>query len=454
MPADSEQSAAATPSESADMLVGLQAWMEGALLEPGAAWQALALLLIGAVTWTLSRLLRPLTQRLVQPPDGGEARFASVHALSVVPRLVTPLTAALGLWLAYSVFQVLDMRAEALRILANLFTAWVVIRLASGLVPQRGWSALIAATAWTVAALAILGWLGPILDQLDAATFRAGEFRLSALDVINAIGLLFIIILVATLAIRVIESRLSGLEGVTPAAQVLVGKVLRILLYIVATIVALTSVGVDLTAVAVFSGALGLGIGFGLQKVISNLFSGIILLLDRSLRPGDVIELGDAYGWIDKMGARYITVATRDGKEFLIPNEDLVTQQVVNWSFSNRAVRVRIKVGISYRSDVRKAMALIVQAAETQPRVLSDEAHEPQVRLVAFADSSVDLELRIWVTDPEQGLQNVSSEIRLQIWDLFHEQGVEFPFPQRDLHIASAPGLQGLLPGDRELGSS
>ncbi len=425
---------------------GLRNWLETSLFEPGAAWQLLALLLTVFVTWTIRRQLRPQAERLQRTQsDAGQATTISTRMLAALPRLVTPLTAALSLWLAYAIFQALDRPAELLRILANLVTAWVVIRLASGLVPQRGWSSLIAITAWTVAALAILGWLGPILQQLDDASFRAGEFRLSALDVISAIGLLFVIILVATLAIRLVETRLAKLEGVTPAAQVLIGKVLRILLYVAAVVIALTSIGVDLTAIAVFSGALGLGIGFGLQKVISNLFSGILLLLDRSLRPGDVIELGDAYGWIDKMGARYITVATRDGKEYLIPNEDLVTQQVINWSFSNRAVRVRIKVGISYRSDVRKAMALMVEAAEGQPRVLSDDEHKPQVRLIGFGDSSVDMELRIWVTDPEQGLQNVCSEIRLQIWDLFHEQGVEFPFPQRDLHIASAPGLQGLM---------
>src|SRR5690606_33084517 len=167
------------------------------------------------------------------------------------------------------------------------------------------------------------------------------------------------------------------------------------------------------------SGAVGVGVGFGLQKVVSNLLSGILLLLDRSLKPGDVIEVGDAYGWIEKMGGRYVTVATRDGKEYLIPNEDLITQQVINWSYTDRAIRLRIGTGISYRSDVRKAMELRAAAAAAEPRVLADEVHKPVVRLVGFGDSSVDLELRIWVTDPEKGVVNIESDIRLAIWDAF-----------------------------------
>ena len=238
---------------------------------------------------------------------------------------------------------------------------------------------------------------------------------------------------------------MRAMSGVTPAARVLLVKLLRIIFIVLAVVVALTSVGIDLSAVAIFSGAVGIGVGFGLQKVISNLFSGILLLLDRSLKPGDVIEVGDAYGWIDTMGARYITVATRDGKEYLIPNEDIITQQVINWSHSNKAVRIKIGLGISYASNVRRAMELMVEATKEHPRVLTDVGHEPQVRLTEFADSSVNLELRVWVHDPEKGMVNIASDIRLAIWDLFHEEGIEFPFPQHDVHLSSAGGLEVVL---------
>ncbi|MEQ8827060.1 MAG: mechanosensitive ion channel, partial [Parvibaculum sp.] len=287
-----------------------------------------------------------------------------------------------------------------------------------------------------------LGLLG--IAALDAVAFTAGEFRISLLGVIDSLALFGLFLLVANFVLRLADARMAHLEGVSPAARVLIFKILRIAVIAGAVVVALTTVGVDLTAIAVFSGAVGVGVGFGLQKVVSNLLSGILLLLDRSLKPGDVIEVGDAYGWIEKMSGRYVTVATRDGKEILIPNEDIITQQVINWSYTDRAIRLRIAVGISYRSSVRQAMALMTEAALAQPRVLSDETHKPVVRLTGFGDSAVDLELRIWVTDPEKGVVNIASDIRLAIWDAFHENGVEFPYPQRDLHIVSAEGLEAL----------
>ncbi len=421
-------------------LTSASAWIQLHVLNWANATQVLVIALALITALLLARTARPLFEHWRQT-----ASVTTHNLLQQLQLLLAPTLAALLLWLAHGVSVLQSWPGELLRILANLVTAWVVIRFATGLLRQRGWAALIAVLVWSIAALAILGWLEPLYQQLDATRFRSGEFQLSVLDALNALVLLVLFVLAANFLARLVEERLTRLEGVSPAAQVLAGKILRISLYILATIIALTSIGVDLTAVAVFSGALGLGIGFGLQKVVSNLFSGIILLLDRSLRPGDVIEVGSAYGWIEKMGARYITVATRDGKEYLIPNEDLVTQQVINWSYSDRAVRVRIGVGISYRSDVRLAMDLMVQAALTQTRVLRDDAHQPQVRLVNFGDSAVELELRIWVMDPERGLQNTASEIRLKIWDLFHERGVEFPFPQRDIHITSAQGLRDAL---------
>jgi small-conductance mechanosensitive channel len=446
MSSGTEQSAVSAVLDLSTVWQAVEAWLALHVLNWATAGQALAL--------ALALFAARLAQRRLAPAIEHFATRATRSAALRVPLLrlrgtIAPAVAALVVWLAYVIASAVPAPAELLRIAANLLTAWVIIHFATGFLRQRGWAALIATLVWGLAALAILGWLAPIYHRLDATKFRAGDLEISVLGLINGIVLLFAFILLSGLLARLVDDRMMRLEGVTPAARVLFGKVLRIVLYVLATIVALTSIGIDLTAVAVFSGALGLGIGFGLQKVVSNLFSGIVLLLDRSLKPGDVIEVGTAYGWIEKMGARYITVATRDGKEYLIPNEDLVTQQVINWSYSDRAVRVRIGVGISYRSDVRKAMDLMVQAALTQPRVLGDAVHVPQVRLVRFGDSSVDLELRIWVTDPEKGLQNVSSEIRLLIWDTFHQHGVEFPFPQRDLHISSAPGLLHLVDGLR-----
>jgi len=219
---------------------------------------------------------------------------------------------------------------------------------------------------------------------------------------------------------------------------VLAAKLARISLITLAILIALSSVGIDLTALAVFGGALGVGLGFGLQKIFSNLVSGIILLLDKSIKPGDVISLGTTFGWINHLGLRYTSVITRDGMEHLIPNEELITQRVENWSFSNKLVRLRAPVGVSYHSDIRLAMQLCLDAAKMSPRVQLDP--EPKVQLLGFGDNSVNLEIRFWVDDPEQGRANITSEILLAVWDSFHEHGIEIPFPQRDLHIKSLLG--------------
>ncbi|MDO8838379.1 MAG: mechanosensitive ion channel [Parvibaculum sp.] len=403
--------------------------------------QLAALLVLLVVGMMSRRHFAPYVERLTTREPSGSVLSAPLARLHLV---IPALAAAIVVWLAYGLVQSLGLRGDIFQVVATLLTAWVIIRLATSLIRQPGWASLVATVVWGIAALALLGLLGPFYVLLDSVAFSAGEFRISLLGIVNSIIVFGLFILAANFLIRLAEDRMARLEGVSAAARVLIVKILRIALVIAATIVALTSLGVDLTAIAIFSGAVGVGVGFGLQKVVSNLLSGILLLLDRSLKPGDVIEVGDAYGWIENMGARYITVATRDGKEYLIPNEDIITQQVINWSYSNRAIRIRIGVGISYRSDVRKAMDLMAEAATAQPRVLSDEAHKPQVRLIKFGDSSVDLELRIWVLDPEKGMMNVTSDIRLAIWDAFHANGVEFPFPQRDLHISSAKGLEDL----------
>lgn len=407
-----------------------------------AVFVQLAVLFTFLVVALLSRRrFASYVERLTASSSSGLTAAAPLVRL----RLIIPaLTAAVVVWLVYGLAHAFGLSGEIIRIAANLLTAWVVIRLATSLIRQPGWASLVAAIVWSVTALALLGLLQPLYVFLDSVSFSAGEFRVSLLGIFNSIVLFGIFVLAANFLLRLVEDRMVRLEGISAAARVLVIKILRIVFIVAAIVVAMTSVGVDLTAIAIFSGAVGVGVGFGLQKVVSNLLSGIMLLLDRSLKPGDVIEVGGAYGWIEKMGARYVTVATRDGKEYLIPNEDIITQQVINWSYSDRAIRIRIGVGISYRSDVRKAMELMVEAASMLPRVLQDDVHKPQARLIEFGDSSINLELRIWVLDPEKGIMNVTSEIRLAIWDAFHANGIEFPFPQRDLHISSAKGLEGL----------
>ena len=205
-----------------------------------------------------------------------------------------------------------------------------------------------------------------------------------------------------------------------------------------AFLLAMSEAGLNLATLTVFGGALGVGIGFGLQKIVSNFISGFILLGDRSIRPGDVISIGNTYGWVRELRARYIVVRNRDGVETLIPNENLVTTDVINWSYSDRHVRVKIPVQISYADDPEQAMAILEAAATANSRVLKNP--EPAVRLLKFADSGIELELRVWLLDPQEGVGNVRSDINLAIWRGFKEAGITIPYPQRDVHLRHVDG--------------
>lgn len=349
--------------------------------------------------------------------------------------LVTPSIAMLLHWAAITVTDATASPNQLLQIIAKLLTAWIIIRLSTALVRQSSWSQFIAVIAWGIAALSITGLLTPTLELLDGVSFQAGELHISLLGTLKGIATLIVMLWLAGVASRFTEHRIQAMPNLTPSAQVLLSKFLKISLITLALLVGINSLGIDLTALAVFSGAIGLGLGFGLQKVVSNLISGVILLMDRSVKPGDVIEIDETYGWVNKLGARYVSVLTRDGVEHLIPNENLITERVTNWSYSSTKVRIKIPIGVSYHADIHQAIDLMLQAAKAHDRVLGHPS--PVCRLIAFGDSSVDFELRIWINDPIQGINNVRSDILLTVWDLFKEHKVEIPFPQRDIHIRS-----------------
>ena len=200
-----------------------------------------------------------------------------------------------------------------------------------------------------------------------------------------------------------------------------------------ALLIGLNAVGIDLTAFAVFSGAVGVGVGFGLQKIVSNFVSGIILLLERSIKPGDVIEVGSTFGSVTYVGARYASVRGRDGKEYLIPNENLITNEVINWSYSSPLVRLDVKFGVAYGSDLHAVPDLAVAVASRTDRVLGSP--RPVCHVTGFGDSAVDMLLRFWIEDPINGVTNIKGEVLLGLWDAFNERRIEIPMPQREVHI-------------------
>jgi small-conductance mechanosensitive channel len=375
-----------------------------------------------------------LAERLARLPTG-PAHQLLLALVRVVPWLVLLLI----LWAGRFAFHEAGRHASLLHLAENLALAWVIIRFTSALVRNTKVASGIAMAAWLFAALNIVGLIEPTLHVLDAMSISIGHFRLSVLLVLKGVVFMTVLLWAANMSSRLIEQRLQKFHTMAPAMQVLTAKLAKVVLLTLAVVIALNSVGIDLTAFAVFSGAIGVGVGFGLQKVVSNLISGVILLLDRSIKPGDVIEIAGTYGWITRLNARFVSVSTRDGIEHLIPNEDLITQRVINWSYSDDKVRLHVGVGIGYRCDVREAMGLCIEAAKDVERVLETPA--PICLLKGFGDSAINLELRFWIHDPRNGITNVRSEVMLGVWDRFREHGIEFPFPQRDLHI---PDLEAL----------
>ncbi|MDZ3832432.1 MAG: mechanosensitive ion channel [Sphingopyxis sp.] len=300
--------------------------------------------------------------------------------------------------------------------------------------------------AWLIAILAFgaslshaVGGLSSLQTRLDSIGFTAGRMHVSLLTLINIALTVLVLFLLVRVGNRIVRRVVRGGGGrdLDPTQQLLVEKIAGVAIVVAAFFVGIDLLGIDLTAFAVFSGALGLAVGFGLQKTFGNLIAGIILLMDRSIKPGDVIVVADAVGRVNKIGVRAVSVITRDGKEHLVPNELLMTERVENWSYSSREVRVRLAVGVSYDADLREAQRLMLEAATEAPRVLKEPG--PVCWITGFGDSSVDHELRFWISDPEGGLGNIQGDVYLRIWDKFKEAGIEIPYPQRDVHIRTMP---------------
>jgi small-conductance mechanosensitive channel len=323
-----------------------------------------------------------------------------------------------------------------MKIFSTLAVAWVVIRLATSFLRERFWAVSVAALVWILAAMHILGLSTHIFHVLQNIGVDIGNTRLTLYLVLKGIVVFVLVMMAATFLSRIMDHRLNSIPHLSPSHQVLVSKGMKVLFFCLAFFVAASSAGLNLSTLKIFSGAVGVGVGFGLQKIVSNLVSGMILLTDRSIKPGDTIEIDDHFGWITSLNARYVQVITRDGKEHLIPNEHLITNEVVNWSHTHPKIRLHIPVSVSYESDLKKAVELMEQVSAKVPRVLDEPA--PACRVLAFGDSGVECEVRAWIKDPVQGVHNVISEILLGIWDAFHEQGIVLPYPQRDVWLRQA----------------
>ena len=363
---------------------------------------------------------------------------ASGHAEGVWTRLCSIVrhgTAALLLAIVLAAWPWSVLAALPLGITLGLASALAAHQVLRGLGVARWISWAVVAVVFVALFGHAVGGLDPITGAMERIGINIGRRRLSLLSLTTM--LLTVVVLFATVRLvnRVASHSIARAGSLDATQKLLAQKLTGIGIVVVAFFFGIDLLGINLTTFAVFSGALGLAVGFGLQKTVGNLIAGIILLMDRSIKPGDVIVVGQEAGRVNRIGVRAVSIITRDGKEHLIPNENLMTQEVENWSYSDRNVRVRIPVGVPYDCDLRVAQTLMLQAAGESPRVL--DSPKPNVWLTSYGDYAVEHEILAWISDPESGVGNVRSDVLNRLWWLLKDNGINIPVPQRDIRIIS-----------------
>ena len=323
-------------------------------------------------------------------------------------------------------------RSYLLAVAANLAFAWMIIRLVTSVIRNEFIVRLVSLSAWFVAALSILGQLEPTIEMLDSIAIVLGGLRLTPLLLIKLGVLLAVALWLTNIASNFLEVQITRSRDLTPSIQVLLIKMMRLALMIFALAVVMSVAGINLSALAIFSGAVGVGIGFGLQKIVANFISGVILLADKSVKPGDLVTIGDSSGRISAMNTRYISVAAGDGREFLIPNEDLITQKVVNWTYTDKNTLVKVGFSTNYDADPRLVCRLAVEAAAASPRATKGKT--PTCILTEFAEAGMKFSLTFWISEPD-GMDGVKSEVMLSLWDAFKHDDIRVPYPVREIRI-------------------
>lgn len=408
--------------------IGFAEWFHEQIWHLEGLWQLLACLAAVGIGYVLARRVFPHLVKI-----GPERPVLKMWTEERLPGFLTPLIAMFLIHAAFGVSTVRGWPTTVTELGLKFSEGWLVVQLFASVLLPPGWTRVVVVAVGLLFALQLFGVLEPFLSYLDKLALTFDNERVSMLEIVKAMALLAVLLPLINKFCELLEAALARLADIKPRVRVLLAKLTKTGLYIVAVGTALDLVGIDLQMLTVFSGAVGIGVGFGLQKVVSNLVSGMILLLDNSVKPGDVIEVGGVYGWVESMNARFASILTRDGKSILVPNDDFVSGRVVNWSYTGPNVRLKIPVSVSYSTDLKLAMELMLRAAEDKERVLANP--KPNVLLIGFGDNGVNLELRLWMTHPEKGVRSVASAVQSSIWEFFNQNGIEFPFPQRDLNL-------------------
>ena len=365
--------------------------------------------------------------------------------------VATPAVVALGLvLLARSLLRHAHYDASVLDAAVHLIGIYVAVRLVVLLFTaslgnkswMQHWENRATLFIWFAIAAEYLGWLDPIISTLDSIGMAAGKSRITLWSILKLLFTLTLFVLVAAWISRWVERRLKKLSNLAPSTRIGIAKFANAFLIGLSILMGLNAAGVDLTALTVLTGAIGLGLGFGLQSIAANFVSGFVLLMDRSIKPGDVISLSgqsgtstENFGWVQELRGRYVVVRDRDGVEMLVPNQQLISNAVINWSYTDPRIRLKLPIRVSYRDDPEVALGILLTACVGQSRVLSEPA--PVSRLMHFSDSGIELELRFWISDPQEGVNNVRSEVNRAIWRLFKQHNITIPVAQREIIVQS-----------------
>ncbi|WP_321500224.1 mechanosensitive ion channel domain-containing protein [Breoghania sp.] len=416
-----------------------------ALIQPSGILQLVILILAFAVAHYGALRAEPHLENWVRAQ---ETSIRRMRFLALVLRRLRVIIFVAITWAVVVVMREVTWpsRSYLILVVGNLAAVWLVISISSRIIRNRLAARIVALGGWAFAALTLLDLTPQAIVLMDALAVQVGSLRISLLLVVKAVVTLTLLMWMAGWLSRAAERRMEREKDLSPSMKVLAGKLTRIALFMLAAVLGLQTIGFDLTTITVFSGAVGLGLGFGLQKVVSNLVSGVILLIDKSIKPGDVISVGETYGSITSLGARYVSVVTRDAREYLIPNEDLITNQVINWTYSDNKVRLDVPFGVAYDADPAQVRELAARAAASVARVEDDPA--PVCHLTAFGESSVDFLLRFWIDDPGKGVVNVKGEVLMALWEALHEAGVGLPYRQHDIHIKGPVEMIYRQPGN------
>jgi small-conductance mechanosensitive channel len=408
-----------------------------------------ALALCLSAGWIAGAALRIRYQRTgVQAPDALRRPYLASQGLFVVAPVVIALSLVI---LARTLLRTLNFDVTLLDSAMRLIGAYVVVRIGVFLFTaslgskswMRHWENRIALFIWLAIAAEYLGWLDAIIGTLDSLGIAAGRTRITLWSVLKLLFTLTAFVLVAAWISRWLERRLNKLRNLAPSTRIGIAKFSNAFLIGLSILLGLNAAGVDLTALTVLTGAIGLGLGFGLQSIAANFVSGFVLLMDRSIKPGDVISLSgqsgtstENFGWVQELRGRYVVVRDRDGVEMLVPNQQLISNAVINWSYTDPRIRLKLPIRVSYRDDPELALQILLTACEGQKRVLREPA--PVSRLMHFSDSAIELELRFWISDPQEGVNNVRSDVNRAIWRLFKEHKITIPTAQHEVLVHTA----------------